>query len=135
MPVDDLFEAAREAGVTVEYCSIPLNQSVSIQDDGGDFALMDYGLIWGGAEERVHLGHELGHCCTGSFYDSSAPLLTRRRCERRADKWAIKKLIPKDELDAAVADGRTEICELAEIFGVTEDFMRKAVCWHEHGAF
>ena len=130
--MNDLFEAARDAGVTVEYTYIPLNKSVSVQDDEGDFVLLDYSLIWGGAHERVHLGHELGHCYTGAFYDRSSSPVTRRRCEKLADKWAIKKLVPKGELDAAVRDGRTELWELAEHFNVTEDFMRKAVRWYRN---
>ena len=38
-----------------------------------------------------------------------------------------------EDLDVAVADGYTDIWSLAEHFGVTEDFMRKAVCWYTHG--
>ena len=53
--------------------------------------------------------------------------------ENRADKWAVKRIIPVDELDEAVADGYTEIWELAEKFGVPEPFMRKAVCLYVPG--
>jgi len=42
-------------------------------------------------------------------------------------------LIPVDDLDDAVAQGCTEVWELAERFGVTEDFVRKAVCYYVHG--
>ena len=51
----------------------------------------------------------------------------------RSDKWAIARLIPEEALDEAVADGHTELWDLAEHFGVTEDFMRKAICWYTHG--
>ena len=63
----------------------------------------------------------------------SALDITARRHENRADKWAIQKLIPVSELDDAVAEGCTELWELAERFGVTESFMRKAVCYYVHG--
>ena len=33
----------------------------------------------------------------------------------------------------AVAEGYDQIWSLAEYFGVTEDFMRKALCWHVYG--
>ena len=36
-------------------------------------------------------------------------------------------------VDDAIADGCTELWELAERFGVTEDFIRKAVCCYVHG--
>ena len=32
-----------------------------------------------------------------------------------------------------MADGYTEVWELAELFGVTEQFMRKAICLYVHG--
>ena len=37
------------------------------------------------------------------------------------------------DLDDAVAQGCTELWELAERFGVTEDFVKKAVCLYVHG--
>ena len=79
------------------------------------------------------MGHELGHCITGSFYNIHTAVDCRQRHENRADKWAIHTLIPVDALDDAIAHGCTEIWDLAEHFGVTEDFMRKAVCYYVHG--
>ena len=81
----------------------------------------------------MHLSHELGHCKTGAFYNIWAARDVRRKHEHRADKWAIQRLIPEEELDQAVAEGCTDIWSLAEHFSVTEEFMRKAVCWYTHG--
>jgi hypothetical protein len=55
------------------------------------------------------------------------------RHEHKADKWAVEQLVPDWALDDAIAQGCTELWELAERFGVTESFMRKAVCLHVHG--
>lgn len=44
----------------------------------------------------------------------------------------ITHLVPKDELDLAVAAGHTEIWDLAELFNVTEPFMRKATWWYQN---
>ena len=85
------------------------------------------------SQEKTQLAHEIGHCETGSFYSRYVQVDSRQRHENRADKWAIQKLIPEDELDEAVANGCTELWELAEHFGVTEDFMKKAVCWYTNG--
>ena len=85
------------------------------------------------AQERTQLAHEIGHCETGSFYSRYVKVDSRQRHENRADKWAIHKLIPSDRLNEAVSQGHTEIWELAEYFEVTEDFMRKAVCYYTHG--
>lgn len=78
------------------------------------------------AEETVIMAHELGHCETGAFYNEKT-LELRSRMEYRADKWAIKKLVPENELIDAFENGVSEIWELAEHFNVTEDFMIK-VC-------
>lgn len=74
---------------------------------------------------KVHFAHELGHCQTGSFYNVNT-LETRERMEYRADRWAIKKLIPFPALLNALENGITERWELAEHFNVTEDYIDKA---------
>ena len=94
---------------------------------------MDASLIYGGSVERVHFAHELGHCARSAFYVRSDPPWIRNRCEHKADKWAIKKLVPKDELKKAVAAGYTEPWQLAEYFDVTEDFMTLAMWYYQHG--
>ena len=84
------------------------------------------------ADEIIKLAHELGHCISGAFYNEYSTLDIRRKHERRADKWAIKKLIPKDELVKAVKGGKERCYELAEYFNVTEDFMQKALDYYQN---
>ena len=76
------------------------------------------------------LAHELGHCETDAFYTSSTPLETVGRCEHRAEKWAIKKLVPKDELKKQIMEHR-EPWEIAEHFCVSERFLRAALEYYE----
>ena len=83
---------------------------------------------------RLHaLGMSWGTASQAVFIIPTPATISEKKHENRADKWAIQRLIPLPELDAARADGHTELWELAEYFGVTEDFMRKAVCWYTHG--
>ncbi|MEA4896164.1 MAG: ImmA/IrrE family metallo-endopeptidase [Oscillospiraceae bacterium] len=84
------------------------------------------------AEESVCIAHEAGHIATGSTHAVCSPYDVVARHEYRANKWAIKKLIPKDELDNAVRHGNTEVWELAEEFGVTEEFMIKAINYYKN---
>ena len=86
-----------------------------------------------GEAKRTKLSHELGHCMKGAFYNAYSNFDCRQKHENRADKWAVRDLISADSLDDAVAAGHTEIWDLAEFFGVTEPFMRKAVCYYVHG--
>lgn len=134
MQTQDLYAFARQQNIEVIPYPMPENGSMSVMLEGGAcFIGMDESVRDGGTQERVHLSHELGHCATGSFYNIYAAIDCRQRHENRADKWAITALIPVDDLDEAVAQGCTEVWELAERFQVTEEFVRKAVCYYVHG--
>lgn len=134
METQSLYTLAQQQNIEVLSFSMPNCGSMSIMDDDGVCAIgMDPSLTCNGNLERVHLSHELGHCVTGSFYNIYAAVDHRQRHENRADKWAIRRLIPVSALDNAVAEGCTELYELADRFGVTESFMRKAVCYYVHG--
>lgn len=134
MEILHLYDLAEQQNIEVMECHLPEYGSLSIMnEDGKCYIGIDESVLDGDALERVHLGHEIGHCATGSFYSIHTAVDNRQRHENRADKWAVKKLIPVEDLDYAVADGCTEIWELAERFGVTEQFMQKAVCYYVHG--
>ena len=70
---------------------------------------------------------------TGAFYNVDSPCDIRGKHENKANKWAIQHLISESKLDEAIANGYTEIWSLAEYFDVTEDFMKKVVCWYTYG--
>ena len=134
MQTSNLYDLAKQQNIEVLSFSMPQNESMSVMlEDGRCFIGMDDSVRDGGIRERVHLSHELGHCVTGSFYNIYAAIDHRQRHENRANKWAIQALIPMEDLDSAIAQGCTEIWELAEHFQVTEDFIRKAVCFYVHG--
>ena len=100
--------------------------SMSIQTDSGNCYIGIDGRNMTESEEVVHKAHELGHCMTGSFYNRYSKFDLISKHERRADVWAIKKLVKEDELIDAFEHGIIEIWELAEYFDVTEEFMIKA---------
>lgn len=84
-------------------------------------------------EEKSALLHESGHYATGATHEVCSQFDLVEKHEYKADKWAVEHTISKTELNTAVKDGYTEIWELAKYFGVTEDFMKKVVCWYVHG--
>lgn len=134
MQIHALYDLAVQQNIEVIPFPLPDSGSMSLmEEDGSCYIGMDNSVRDGGIQERVHLGHELGHCLTGSFYNIYAAVDCRQRHENRANKWAVTTLIPVDDLDEAVAEGCTELWELADRFGVTEDFIKKAVCWYVHG--
>ena len=134
MDILALYDIAQQQNIEVVQYPMCENGSLStILPNGACYIGMDADVLDGGVQERTHLGHELGHCLTGSFYNRYSSFDIRERHENRADKWSIRQIIPVDDLDEAVADGCTEIWELAERFGVTEELIKKAVCLYVHG--
>ena len=134
MEIRTLYDLAKQQNIEVLSFPMPDSASMSVMlDDGSCYIGMDDSTRDGSVQERVHLGHELGHCVTGSFYNRYAAVDCRQRHENRANKWAILHLIPVNDLDEAIAEGCTELWELADRFGVTEEFVKKAVCYYVHG--
>ena len=126
-----LYALAAGQGIGVHRFSLPRTGSLSIQDPGGRCHIgLDERAMETSAEETVHLAHEVGHCLTGSFYNRYAPCDLRQKHENRADRWAIRRLIDPARLYDALAAGITEPWELAEWFGVTEPFLRKALAYY-----
>ena len=129
-----LYKLADREHIPVLAYPLPLTESMALQtEDGRCYIGMDYEKLSDPRDHLVHLCHEMGHCITGAFYNRYAKMDLRQRQEIKADKWAIHRLIPVEALDDAVAAGYTEFWELAEYFGVTIEFMKKAVCFHTHG--
>ncbi len=125
METINLYNAAEKSGIIIEKFELPLNKSISALSNGRCYIALDSSVT--GAEEKVCLAHELGHCETMSFYNVYSPLDVRGKHEVRAERWAIKKLIPKTAYHSALEQGYTEVNSLAEYFNVTPEFMQKAV--------
>ena len=129
-----LYEIAEQQNIVVYHFPLPTVGSVSVMDAAGQCSIgLDLPHRRSRNELRVRLAHELGHCVTGSFYNRYSPADNRKRHENRADRWAVGRLIAREELDEAVAEGHTELWDLADYFGVDETFLKKAVCLYTHG--
>lgn len=127
-----LYRLAERKNIPVERFPAPETGSLCIATPSGrNYICLDPAAIETECDERVHLAHELGHCCTGSFYNRYAARDLRQKHENHADRWAIKKLVPKDELEAAIASGLIDSWELADYFNVTEPFIIKAVAYYK----
>ncbi len=122
---NDLYALADQLGIVVLSFPLPDCESISLESNDNYYIGIDDIQLDSSKEERVHMTHELGHCVTGSFYNEYSPVDNRGKCEATADRWAVKKLINKDELLKQLKKGM-EVWDLAEYFNVTEDFIRKA---------
>lgn len=130
----DLYRYAKQQDIDVDWVSMALATSLSVPLPDGRYAIaINPWKMTSLTMETVCLAHELGHCETGSFYNQYAVCDIRKKHENRADKWAIRRLVPRAEYEAALADGCTTLNDLADRFGVTQEFMRKTVCLYTYG--
>ena len=121
---EDLYQIAEDSGITVDNVNLQKNKALSVRLQDRDYIAI--GNMENSAEERTCLAHELGHCETGSFYEVGSPLSVRGKAEHRANKWAMLKCVPKDELKSLLQQGY-QFYEIAEHFNVTEMFILKAI--------
>lgn len=125
--LQELYRTADGLGLQV-YC-FPLRGSTAISTPDGYIGI-DVSKVKTGAEELVCLAHEMGHCATGSFYTLDSSCVQRARCEQKADRWAIQRLVPLRELKRALRRGITRPDELAEHFSVPEEFLKKCLAYY-----
>lgn len=106
-------------------------EAMSHSINGFSIIAIDHHKVKSHADYKVKSAHELGHCITNSFYDKDCPVVPRGRIERRADIWAIRNTVPRRVVVKLFKSGVNELWELAEYFGVTEEFMKTALKYYD----
>ena len=129
----NLYDDLNSRGVKFYHWNMGDDCAVTMEMQGRYAVFMDFANIPTSAEELVIVAHEGGHILTGATHRMNSPYDLIEKHEYKANKWAVERLISAEDLDTAVADGYTEIWQLADRFGVTEEFMKKAVCWYTYG--
>lgn len=124
MNTEKLYNIAKKADIFVYNQKIS-SPSIALEIYGIKAIALRRDLT--GPEERTCLAHELGHHLKGALYNKETPALSRGQCEYKANKWATHKIIPIRSLYAALRKGYTEVYRLADYFGVTEEFILKAI--------
>lgn len=126
----DLYQYAEDHDIRVDdiQTGVP---SLSLQYDGQECIAIDSSAFDEESEFAVAFAHEEGHCATYSFYNVHTKFDVVTKRERRAWIWAIRKLIPAEELYQAVCEGNTEMWQLAEYFGYPQWFVEMAVGYYE----
>ncbi|MDR0917291.1 MAG: ImmA/IrrE family metallo-endopeptidase [Oscillospiraceae bacterium] len=124
MNTNELLAFADEQGYSVIYDDFPECGSLSTDADGYAVGIDKH---LNSRDERTRLAHELGHCETGSFYSRYIKVQCRKQLENKADRWAFERLVPAEDIQSALNNGIFESWDLAEHFGVTDEFMIKAL--------
>ena len=128
--LNSLYEIAENNNIAVYSFDTATVPSLSVQTKSGSFIGINPMMLSSEQEEMVCLAHELGHCINGAFYNTYSPFDIRKKHETKADIWAIKKLIPKNELIKQYKKGNVTNEELADYFGVSLSFLEKALAYY-----
>lgn len=128
---EELLEIAQKENIRIDYRLLDNADTFVVEYEPNQYAIaIDPSKVISTADENVKLAHELGHCMTKAIYSRLTPLETRERCEHKANAWAIKQLIPWEELKIAFRNGLHDTWELTEYFDVTPDFMQLALDYY-----
>ena len=129
--LDALYELALLNGIPVdESCPASIvSMSVRLGNGMKIISLSDKQSKDSTILERF--AHEMGHCMTDSFYTGYSPFEMRAKHEKRANEWAVFRLMPFEELCLAIKRGYREIWEIAEYFDVSCAFVEKAISIYE----
>lgn len=125
------FQAIADAnGIEIVSFRLPNVGSLSAEVNGRCLIGLDTSQRMTHAEEQAHIGHELGHCLYGGFYSRSSPYDLVERHEVRADRWYIKKAIPRKLLFRLLSQGY-DAWEIAEQLNTTEEYVRRAYYYYK----
>lgn len=125
--LNDLYEYADEHDITVVESHCPECKALSMLSPNGNCYIgIDHKAIKTEREERQYLAHDIGHCIRGAFYNPYSPYSLISQQEYRADKEAVKLLVPEEEFFSALKKGLSEVWQLCEYFEVDEKYIKKA---------
>lgn len=108
----------------------PLKANKALSLERGKIIAFDNRYFDSSAELCTALIHEGGHFESGAFYSPYSPYQIKEQAEYRADRSAILRYIPYEEM-AALLRADYQLWELAEYFGVTEEYMLKAYLYYK----
>ena len=133
--LEALEEEARALGVLVDY-------TILRETDGLDGLYLSWpagSVILVNARRSVDtqviaLAEELGHHLRTSGDALAGGSVAARKREQAGRAWSYQALMPPEKVARAVRSGLCSPWELAELFGVTDGFVKEAMAYYERKA-
>lgn len=131
MTLSELYEVADDEDVTVDAFALRGTEALAVMGPGGRcFVAIDPMQLRSEDDEKEKLAHELGHCVRGAFYNQYSSCDIRARHEYKANAWAYRTLLPHDELWKVSHEIDATEESVAEHFGVSVLFLRRAQAYY-----
>ena len=126
----DLYKEIQNHGISlyqynageVKSATIELNKQYGIFIDITRFPSL--------VETKRAMAHEIGHCVTGCTHKVSSSLDLVQKHEYKANRWAVKRFLPFEQIQAAIQNGYTESWQLSEYFGLPESAIKWAIHYY-----
>lgn len=122
-----MYEKMYQEGHSLFDYQLKNYKAATIKLNGRYGIFLDTSRIRTVAEETCIVAHELGHCETGTTHAICSPYDLIARHEYRANRWAAHEILSPEEIKKATSLGYTETWQLAEYFGLTEDFIETTI--------
>ena len=130
MQLSDLYSELRSQDISLYVKAIGFSRAATIEYRGKYAVFLDSSCFESLRTMKQVLAHEIGHCATGCTHRVSSPLDLVERHEYKADRWAIERCLPFDELREAMRRGAREPWQLADYFDLPESFIRQAIRYY-----
>ena len=130
MELSVLYRDAQALDVRIFPYAIGFTEAATVEVAGRYGIFVDFDRLGSLQEFKAVLAHELGHCATGCTHRVSSPYDLICSHEYKADRWAIQRYLPFEELQNAVSAGYTEPWQLAEYFQLPETAVRGALNYY-----
>lgn len=110
----------------VDVAEVPLknNVAISLEDN---FIALDPSRCRTEQTRCTVLAHEAGHFISGAFYPAHCDYAARQQAEYQAFVASVRRYIPAEEIQTALQGGYTETWQLADYFGLEEEYIKKAL--------
>lgn len=126
--LESLYQHAYTTGIAVENFPMPRVLSTAVRVDERYYIGIDRTQLETSIEEAECLAHEIGHCETHSLYACGEK--ERKKSEKRAEEWAILRLVPQKRFETACKNGCREVWEFAEELNITCPFAAKVMAYY-----
>lgn len=125
-----LYDDITDQAISLIPYDVGAEKSVTIELNNRYAIFIDPFKMRSIAETKRALAHEIGHCATGCTHTVSSPLDLVAKHEYKANRWAIERYVPFEDLQAASKQGYSEKWQLAEYFDLPESFIEKALDYY-----
>ncbi len=127
----DVYNKISDEKIEVIYYDMRTYDAATVEINGNYGIFIDRNKIKNSHDEFMALSHEYGHCKSGATHKLYSPYQLIEQHENRANRAAVREILPYEKLINAVNKGNTEVWQIAEYLDMPEEFIKMAIDLYE----